>query len=95
METGMGSSIVTFKKTNSSTDLTKKKVWDLILSKGSEYDAKIDIKLFENSVLSILNKELYQTTTSMVHLNSGWLCMFSFVCFVFVDDDEKFHSLQI
>ena len=67
METGMGSSIVTFGRKHSS----KKKTWELILSKGSSQHDNIDIKLFENSVLKILNQENAQMPTTVHHHDSG------------------------
>ena len=53
METVIGSNSVSFCRKNYST----KKVYELIISKGSTQHDKIDIKSFETSVLKILDAE--------------------------------------
>ena len=72
METVMGSNFVSFCRKNSSTDLTQKKVYELVLSKGSTNFDKIDIESFETSVLKILNAENTCVPTT-VHHESGLL----------------------
>ena len=51
MEKGIGSSIVNFGRSSTSTDLTTKKVWYLILAEGSQFDGAIDIKSFRKKIL--------------------------------------------
>ena len=71
MEKGIGSSIVNFGRSTTSKDMTTKKVWYLILAKGSQFDGAIDIKSFRILVLKILNKENTRTTTAVNLLDSG------------------------
>ena len=68
---GMGSSIVSFGRSNVWEEFARKKFWYLILSEGSQFDGAIDIKSFRKSVLKILIKENTRTTTALNLLDSG------------------------
>ena len=79
--TVMGSNFVSFCRKNSSTNLSKKKVYELILSNGSALYDKI---AFETSILRILNEENFCVPIDVTnnHHDSGLLLIL--FCYIYV-----------
>ena len=76
--------LVTVMGSNFSTNLSKTKVYELILSNGSAQYNKIDFESFETSVLRILNVENSCVPIDFTnnHLDSGLLLIL--FCYIYV-----------
>ena len=90
METGISSSIVTFG--TSKQNGSRKKLWYLILSQGSQYDGAIDREFFQKSVLKILNSENTRKSTISIHHERGWcyiLILFTTTIVILISDEDS------